>query len=32
MGQDIPRAVLRFKQEKGLHPTQKPVDLMGVFD
>lgn len=27
-GSRYPKTVLRFKQEKGLHPTQKPVDLM----
>ena len=27
-GLRYPKTVLRFSQEKGLHPTQKPVDLM----
>ena len=27
-GTRYPKTVLRFKQEKGLHPTQKPVPLM----
>jgi site-specific DNA-methyltransferase (adenine-specific) len=27
-GTRYPKSVLRFKQEKGLHPTQKPVELM----
>ena len=27
-GTRYPKSVLRFKQEKGLHPTQKPVSLM----
>ena len=27
-GTRYPKTVLRFKQEKGLHPTQKPVALM----
>ena len=27
-GSRYPKTVLKFKQEKGLHPTQKPVDLM----
>lgn len=27
-GSRYPKTVLRFKQEKGFHPTQKPVDLM----
>jgi|TARA_R110000868_G_scaffold343065_1_gene604034 site-specific DNA-methyltransferase (adenine-specific) len=27
-GTRYPSSVLRFKQERGLHPTQKPVDLM----
>jgi site-specific DNA-methyltransferase (adenine-specific) len=27
-GERYPKTVLRFKQEKGLHPTQKPVELM----
>ena len=26
-GSRYPKTVLKFKQEKGLHPTQKPVDL-----
>lgn len=26
-GERYPKTVLRFKQERGLHPTQKPVDL-----
>ena len=28
MGVSIDNAVLSFKSEKGLHPTQKPVTLM----
>jgi site-specific DNA-methyltransferase (adenine-specific) len=27
-GERYPKTVLQFKQEKGLHPTQKPVELM----
>lgn len=27
-GTRYPKTILRFKQEKGLHPTQKPVPLM----
>jgi len=27
-GSRYPKSILKFKQEKGLHPTQKPVDLM----
>jgi site-specific DNA-methyltransferase (adenine-specific) len=27
-GTRYPKTILKFKQEKGLHPTQKPVDLM----
>ena len=27
-GSRYPKTVLRYKQEKGLHPTQKPVDLI----
>jgi site-specific DNA-methyltransferase (adenine-specific) len=27
-GSRYPKTVLKFKQEKGLHPTQKPVGLM----
>lgn len=27
-GSRYPKTVLRFKQEKGLHPTQKPVEMM----
>jgi site-specific DNA-methyltransferase (adenine-specific) len=27
-GSRYPKTILKFKQEKGLHPTQKPVDLM----
>lgn len=27
-GSRYPKTVLKFKQEKGYHPTQKPVDLM----
>ena len=27
-GTRYPKTVLRFKQEKGFHPTQKPVALM----
>lgn len=27
-GTRYPKTILRFKQEKGFHPTQKPVDLM----
>lgn len=27
-GSRYPKTVLKFKQEKGFHPTQKPVDLM----
>ena len=27
-GSRYPKTVLKYKQEKGLHPTQKPVDLM----
>lgn len=27
-GDRLPKRVLRFNQEKGLHPTQKPVSLM----
>ena len=27
-GSRFPKTVLKFKQEKGLHPTQKPVELM----
>ena len=27
-GSRYPRTILKFKQEKGLHPTQKPVALM----
>ena len=27
-GSRYPKTVLRFKQQKGFHPTQKPVDLM----
>lgn len=27
-GSRYPKTILRFKQEKGFHPTQKPVDLM----
>jgi site-specific DNA-methyltransferase (adenine-specific) len=27
-GTRYPKTILRFKQEKGLHPTQKPVELM----
>ena len=27
-GSRYPKTVLKFKQEKGLHPTQKPVSLM----
>jgi len=28
LGTRYPKSVLKFKQERGLHPTQKPVDLM----
>jgi site-specific DNA-methyltransferase (adenine-specific) len=28
---NYPRQVLRFKTEKGHHPTQKPIDLMAYF-
>jgi len=28
LGERYPGSVLRFKQERGLHPTQKPVELM----
>ena len=28
MGTRYPKSIMRFKQEKGLHPTQKPVALM----
>ena len=27
-GSRYPKTILKFKQEKGLHPTQKPVALM----
>lgn len=27
-GSRFPKTVLKFKQDKGLHPTQKPIDLM----
>ena len=27
-GSRYPKTVLKFKQEKGLHPTQKPVEMM----
>lgn len=27
-GSRYPKTVLRFKQEKGLHPTQKPLEMM----
>tara|TARA_R100000081_G_scaffold33617_1_gene15431 strand:- start:221 stop:601 length:381 start_codon:yes stop_codon:yes gene_type:complete len=27
-GSRYPKTILKFKQEKGLHPTQKPVRLM----
>ena len=27
-GSRYPKTVLRFKQQKGFHPTQKPIDLM----
>ena len=27
-GTRYPKTILKFKQEKGLHPTQKPVPLM----
>ena len=27
-GERYPKSVLRFKQEKGFHPTQKPVKMM----
>jgi DNA modification methylase len=27
-GSRYPKTILKFRQEKGLHPTQKPVDLM----
>ena len=27
-GQRFPKTIIRFKQEKGLHPTQKPVPLL----
>ena len=27
-GSRYPKTILKFKQEKGFHPTQKPVDLM----
>jgi site-specific DNA-methyltransferase (adenine-specific) len=27
-GSRYPKTILKFKQEKGLHPTQKPVELM----
>ena len=27
-GSRYPKTVMKFKQEKGLHPTQKPVELM----
>jgi site-specific DNA-methyltransferase (adenine-specific) len=27
-GDRYPKSILRFKQERGLHPTQKPVELM----
>jgi site-specific DNA-methyltransferase (adenine-specific) len=30
-GSRYPKTILRFKQDKGLHPTQKPVDLMEYF-
>ena len=30
-GSRYPKTVLKFKQEKGLHPTQKPVDMMQYF-
>lgn len=30
-GSRYPKTVLKYKQEKGLHPTQKPVDLMEYF-
>ena len=30
-GSRYPKTVLKFKQEKGLHPTQKPVGLMEYF-
>jgi DNA modification methylase len=30
-GSRYPKTVLRFKQEKGLHPTQKPVEMMEYF-
>ena len=28
MGTRLPKRVIEFKQERGLHPTQKPVALM----
>jgi site-specific DNA-methyltransferase (adenine-specific) len=27
-GERYPKSILRFKQEKGFHPTQKPVEMM----
>ena len=30
-GSRYPKTILKFKQEKGLHPTQKPVNLMEYF-
>jgi site-specific DNA-methyltransferase (adenine-specific) len=30
-GSRYPKTVLKFKQEKGLHPTQKPVEMMEYF-
>jgi len=30
-GSRYPKTVLRFKQEKGFHPTQKPVEMMEYF-
>ena len=30
-GSRYPKTILRYKQEKGLHPTQKPVDLIEYF-
>ena len=30
-GERYPKSILKFKQEKGLHPTQKPVEMMEYF-
>ncbi len=30
-GSRYPKTVLKFKQEKGFHPTQKPVEMMEYF-